>query len=283
LLQTNVVNNPFSCCCAEIFNKCDLLPQKSKMLLRLVLGISFVAVVCARSCQNQDGEPMPNLCSTEKNAPFCINTAKFAKTPSYQCRQCATNCDCDPGCYCAMHDEDKKGECKKIEGDIIGRPCIQFWPYHELNYPELDVNDLMVCGVPVFNSSSQPTEFLYYDWLGYCDMGVCRSCLDTLMEGGLEDTYDIPSNMRTQLMLCPDRICSGNEWIPAEEGVVWGIVKMAGDNGTDVANLLFTIAISFILLTMCIRQIRNSRQDRPYSRFAVGLEDAPVSDAAKQS
>lgn len=228
----------------------------------LALLFAFaVATAAAETCQTSAHDPVPNMCASLAEKPFCVNTAAEGATPNYQCKQCATNCDCPIGKYCVKTSGPNVGTCVTLETTILGRPCNPFWvpmalfgaepAAHEV--PVKDVDDRMVCGIPVFRANS---SFWYYEWLGYCDMGVCKQCGNI----GAEADELFGYMMNPQTLQCPGRECKDATIVLTPYAQSWTIVDELMPKGVPSAILVFVIFIFIVVFARSICDCRNPKQ-----------------------
>jgi len=203
------------------------------------------------------------MCAAAPGTPFCVNTADEDNEPDYRCAQCGNNCDCPIGQYCVKAAGLDTGSCKALESDIIGRPCNSFWvrvnllgSESEQVIPVKDVDDKMVCGIPVFMTNG---SFSYYEWLGYCDMGVCKQCGN--LGGEVDEIFGYIMNPQT--LQCPGRECRDATIVATEYAQSWTIVDEIMPKGVPTAILVFLVFIFFFQFFRCVRDCRGFKRG-PY-------------------
>jgi len=231
------------------------------LLLTSLLSL-FAATVVAETCQTAAHDPVPNMCSSLASTPFCVNTAAQGATPAYQCKQCGNNCDCPIGQYCVKQPGPSVGTCVDLETTILGRPCNPFWvrvgllgSEPEQVVPVKDVNDRLVCGIPVFHANN---SFWYYEWLGHCDMGVCKQCANL---GGEVDEF-FGYMMNPQTLQCPGRECRDAEIVLTPYAQPWTIVDEIMPKGVPGAILVFVVFIFIVVFIRCINDCRGAKRLR---------------------
>lgn len=226
------------------------------------MAAMLVVAASAETCQTAAHDAVPNMCASLAATPFCVNTAAVGATPAYQCKQCADNCDCPIGQYCVKKSGPNVGTCLDLETAIMGRPCNPFWVRVALLgsdtptqvVPVKDVDDRLVCGIPVFHVGNG--SFSYYEWLGHCDMGVCKQC------GNLGSEVDefFGYMMNPQTLQCPGRECKDAAIVLTPYAQPWTIVDEIMPKGVPSAILVTLVFIFVVMLIRCIRDCRGVKR-----------------------
>jgi len=211
--------------------------------------------------------PIPNLCKNTPGKPFCVNIAS-EKQPKYVCRECEVNCDCPIGFYCLKAAGVKRGYCQQIDPDqaIWNKPCNQFSSGIEYitqrpNYPIKGFDDVLLCGVAVYNQSS---AFQFYEWLGYCKQGKCKYC--ATWGPNMQETLDFAIGKEPHSMLCPGRVCVGGQLEMAkcakeqQNPIVNIFVDMELVKGLKGSILAFVVLIFLCNVVMCLVQVRSAKK-----------------------
>jgi hypothetical protein len=151
----------------------------------ILFAVATVAAGTTTTCSSPSSD---NACATAADditgiaQPNCVNVGTYT-TPVWECRQCAVNCDCQPGEYCIRAPGPTAGTCTLLSGTgKIGASCTSFGLVGTpgARVPVKDVDDRAVCGSPLFDDGASG-DFIGYEWLGYCSMGKCTACVgDTL-------------------------------------------------------------------------------------------------------
>ncbi|KAH3756752.1 hypothetical protein Pelo_11428 [Pelomyxa schiedti] len=186
--------------------------------------------------------PVPNKCVGTPLTPFCV-----LRKGVYVCAACESNCDCPIGQYCVKEeDSNVTGSCVALEEDILGKPCNQFLLALDrrmtVETPVKGVNEELVCGKPIFNSTG---GFVTYDWLGYCEKGVCVECPN--LGEPVIDFISFAAN--PSALLCPGRECKMNKVQQNAEATKNVLIDIP--QGISAAILAFVIIITFLSFFMC--------------------------------
>jgi len=220
-------------------------------------------------CDDAGGSALPNLCYTHADKPHCMPIwDAYANVARHACVECAVNCDCPIGAYCSSVGDDRQWTCSPVEADKIGKPCERFgqlstWPperERDGKRPTAGVDDLMVCGIPVFLNGS----FAFYEWLGYCDAGVCAECAS--YGAIVDETLGYVSDEQT--LMCPGRVCQAGKLRLGAYAQAWSPYSLISDN-VSAALLTFVVLIFCVLLAMCMMSVAHvSGRRRRYSRLS---------------
>jgi hypothetical protein len=235
-----------------------------------VFATFVIATSAVTFCVDDLGHSSDNLCIDSEDGPNCMNRGTEA-IPSWECATCAVNCDCPIGHYCVKTPGPDAGTCVSLASrDRIGGSCIDFDVVHT---PTRGVDELLLCGEPIFAISTTDARFLGYEWLGACIGGTCRECAGDLVTTGVvtaktvisTDTRTTPvvvvaDNFTLRdggSLICGDRYCNHGK-IVAEttvfEDYFW--------TGTLVGILIVLCMMLGLFVTMSIVDCSSRRKDR---------------------
>jgi len=149
-----------------------------------------------------NGKVLPNICADYPNYPMCVQTDE-----GYKCSECIVNCDCkELNTFC------HRGKC--MTAVELGRPCISLPHYYNegsksIGFPTKKVDNHLFCGLVTTSNT--------YEWIGYCNHGICGSCIPEFSTQYLakyeKSFYD--KNWDKTLM-CPGCKCLNNSVVLSE-------------------------------------------------------------------
>ncbi|KAH3764621.1 hypothetical protein Pelo_3550 [Pelomyxa schiedti] len=209
-----------------------------KVLLPVVVGVVWwVGLVTCTACS------VPNDCVPVSGKPFCVNSV---------CSECQGNCDCPIGKYCRKQQGlTDSGTCVSIDTSIFGTPCNPFTLWVDptstvpIEVPTVDTAET-VCGVPVFNPENL-TQFLFYEWLGYCTMGACAQCENA----GLTINTFMATISNPSALMCPGTQCKAGEIVASilAQKYTWATTI---PQGISFGTLLFVMVLTVLCAFMCL-------------------------------
>jgi len=208
-----------------------------------------------------------NLC-TNPTSSACVNVAPLGQAPDYKCRQCYQNCDCGLGNYCIKSSGPNIGTCQPLESNILGAVCNSFDSPSDgslpgrgdvpLKFPTYGVDDQRVCGVPVFmnNTINNTVVFQFYEWLGYCQQGICQQCVNIGQDLDQQLAF-LYEHTDSSTILCPGRVCTAGILYAASFASSSITANVTLDTGVNTAILVFVIIMSVlsIISTSCVVKI----------------------------
>ena len=194
-----------------------------KFVLALVSLTVFVALVSGKNCDPLKGASSFNPDCDSAEEPYCVQTVAGV-TPTFECKACVSNCDCDYDEYCSSKPGDI-GDCKEF--DIEGNDCR---PLRGAQLSNPDFPSDWKCAITYSDSNAVNTSTnLNVDVVGTCIEGVCRYC-DYRGNGGMPGCAVDSGLMTERTCVYPGKLVNthGAAWTPGEyyenpEFVWWAI------------------------------------------------------------
>jgi len=176
------------------------------VILFLVFGIEYI--IAGTPCSITQGVVNP-VCTNKKGKEnYCrdINQNSAILTPTFECTQCISNCDCKFNQYCSSA-PGQVGVCKKF--DKVGDDC---FPYDITKLQDESFPESQKCATFFRTPSGQ----LAVDQLGACVAFKCRIC-SAWSGGGIGNCGDDDGVEEGRVCLPGEKQASYHDiyWVPA--------------------------------------------------------------------
>eukprot|EP01114_Cavostelium_apophysatum_P019442 TRINITY_DN6273_c0_g2_i1.p1 TRINITY_DN6273_c0_g2~~TRINITY_DN6273_c0_g2_i1.p1 ORF type:complete len:289 (-),score=25.69 TRINITY_DN6273_c0_g2_i1:63-929(-) len=142
-------------------------------LRAFVLFAGLLGVAYAQPCSEDVGL---NQYCVDKSRPYCVNivhSSQVDQQPSYECRECSSNCDCKLNHFCSLA-PGEIGTCVKFEKD--GDDC---FPYSQDQLESASFPDELKCAALYRTPFNATSDQIRINQRGICVGGTCRTCAHT--------------------------------------------------------------------------------------------------------